>query len=424
MKHSISKKSSTGITLSISVDEQFISPYKQAVLKRLKKDLKVDGFRPGQAPDHIAIRQIGDDRVQAEVIEEVITHAYTRAVREQKLDTIASPKISLKKFVPYSEIEFEAEVATMPEIKFDHTKLRVKPKEVKAETKEVEETLAGMQKQMAERKPSEGPAKDGDELKIDFEGKRGGKPVEGAAAKDAAITIGDKQFIPGFEENLAGLKKGDKKTFDVTFPKDYHATELAGQKVEFSVQVHEIHNMIKPEINDDFATHVGKFKNLKELKADIEKTIKAQKEAQNAQEYENKVVDELIDKTKFDVPEFLLEDNEHRLQHEVEDNLKNSGMDLKKWLEIQNKTEDDFKKELRTEAERRVKLGILMRYIIEKEDIKVSDAEIDAEMERLRSQYSDPKMQEELTHGHFRDDLRNHMMTQKAVAKLVGYAKQ
>lgn len=424
MKHTVSKKTAIGITITIDVDEQFMAPYKQSVLKRLKKDLKVDGFRPGQAPDNIAMRQLGEPRVQSEVLEEVIMHAYARAVREQKLQTIASPKIEVKKFVPFTDLEFTAEVAIMPTITYDYTKLRVKPKELKIDKKEIDETLNGLRKQMAERKKSSKPIKDGDEVKLDFEGVREGQPVEGAAAKNSSLTIGEGRFIPGFEENMIGLKPGESKTFTVTFPKDYHAKDLAGQKVDFTVKINEVENLIMPKLDDSFATHVGKFKNLIELKADIEKTLKAQKEAESVQDYENEVIGELIKKVKFEVPEFLLEDNEHRLEHEVEENLKNSGLDLKKYLELQGKTEADYRKELHDEAERRVKLGILMRHVIDQENVTATDAEVDAEMERLRSQYSDPKMQEELKHGHFRDDLRTHLLTTKAVQKLTGYAKQ
>ncbi len=424
MKHTITKQTNSSATIHISVDEQFITPYKTAVLKRLKKNLKIDGFRPGQAPDHIALRELGDARVQSEVLEEVVMHAYARAVRELKLATIASPKVEVKKFVPFSELELDAEVAVMPTIGYDYTKLRVKPKAFKVDPKEMTETLQGLQKQMAERTKSTKPVAQGDEVKLDFDGVREGKPVEGAAAKNSLITIGEGRFIPGFEDNLVGLKVGATKTFTVTFPKDYHAKDLAGQKVDFTVTIHEVHNLVLPKIDDSFAARVGAFKTLAELKKDIEKTMLAQKEQQAAQDYENEVVGELVAKAKFEVPEFLLEDNIHRLEHEVEDNLKNSGLDLKKYLEIQNKTEADYHKELHDEAARRVKLGILMRAVIDKENIVVTDAEVDAELERLKQQYSDPKMQEELTHGHFRDDLRTHLLTTKAVAKLVGYAKQ
>lgn len=247
------KKAPSQVILTISIDEQFIAPYKQAVLKRLKKDLKVAGFRPGMAPDNLAEKELGEARVQADVLDEVIMHAYSRAVRDEKLETIASPKITLKKFVPYTDLEFEAEAPIMPKISFDLTKLKIKPIEAKVDKKEVEETLQAMQKQAAKKSEKKGAIANGDEVTFDFSGVREGKPVEGATATNHVLVIGSKQFIPGFEDNLVGLKKGDSKKFTVTFPKEYHAKDLAGKDVEFSVTIHKIEQIELPNMDDAWA---------------------------------------------------------------------------------------------------------------------------------------------------------------------------
>lgn len=420
--HKISQTTKTQLTLLVTADEQFMAPYKQAVLKRLKKDLKVDGFRPGNVPDKIAERELGEQRVQAEVLEEVVMHAYSRAVRELKIDSVASPKINLKKFVPYTDIEFEAEVPVMPEIKVDLAKIKVKKPEVKIEAKEVDETLENMRNQAATKSASKSAIKDGDEVKFDFKGVRKGKPVDGASATGHVLTIGEGSFIPGFEDNMIGLKTDDTKTFTVTFPKDYHAKDLAGQDVDFTVTIHEIKSVELPKLDDAWAKTVGPVQSLKELKEEIKKSLAQNKEAEAHKAFENEVLEAAVTQASFEVPESLVEEQVARLRSETEENLKNSGLDLEKYLQLQGQKPAEFDATLKTEAEKRVKLGLLLRAIIAQEKITVTEAEVEAELAHMKSHYTDPKMQEELTHDHFKDDLRNHILTTKAVTVLTDAA--
>ncbi|MEI6169415.1 MAG: trigger factor [Candidatus Saccharibacteria bacterium] len=419
------KDNKTSATLTVTVDEAFIDPYKKSVLKRLKKDLKVDGFRPGHAPDNIVVRELGEARVQAEVLEEVIDHAYSNQMREQTVESLGSPEIDLKKFVPYSELEFSATFPIMSEIKFDYSKLSVKKPEIKIDEARIDEAIETLRSQMAKRSESKKPIKNGDEVRFDFEGKREGKPVEGAAAKNHTMIIGSKTFIPGFEEELIGLKKDEEKTFDITFPKDYHASDLKNAKVEFSVKINEITNAELPTVDDEFAKNVGNKKNIKELREDIGGVLKQQDEEQSKKDYENKILEEVLLKAKFDVPEQLINQQVAQLESEMDKNLHNAGMDRKKYQQAQKITEEDMKKEVEEEANKRVRAALILRDVIKKNNIKVSDMEMQQELAKMAEQYKgDPKIQEELTHGHFQDDLRNHLLTQKAIGQLIEFASK
>lgn len=419
------KKDKASVTLTITTDGQFIDPYKQAVLKRLKKDLKVDGFRPGHAPDNIVVRELGEARVQAEVLEEVIEHAFTNQSREHKLEALGSPSIQLKKFVPYSELEFTAEVPVMPEITFDYSKLKVKRTPVKVESTKVEEAVENLRKQMAKRVATDKPIKKGDEISFDFEGKRNGKPVEGASAKNHTMIVGEGSFIPGFEENLIGLKDKAEKNFIVTFPKDYHAKDLQGAKVEFSVKINSVYEVDLPKVDDEFAKSVGGKSTVKDLKEDIEKVLTEQEQEQADKQYENQIIEEMLNKVKFDIPEQLIADQVAQLESEMDKNLHNAGLDRKKYMEMQKRTEEDLKKEVQAEADRRVRGALLLRDVIKRYDIAVSEIELEQELAKMAEQYkSDPKIQEELTHDHFKEDLRNHLLTRKAVGKLIEFASK
>ncbi len=424
IKHTITNKAKNEQTLLITVDEQFITPYKQSVLKRLKKGLKVDGFRPGNVPDNIAERELGEARVQAEVLEEVIMHAYSKIIREAKIETVASPQINLKKFVPYSELEFEAVVAVMPDIKIDLTKLNLKKPKVEVTSKEINDTLQNLADKTAAKKDSKSSIKKGDEVSFDFDGTKDGKAVEGASAKGHVLVVGEGSFIPGFEDNLIGLKTGDEKSFEVTFPKDYHAKELANQKVTFKVKINKVQTLSKTKIDDAWAKTVGPVNNLKELKAEVEKTLIQQKQADADKAYENQVLEKAIELAKLEAPESLVSEQMLRMRNETEENLKNSGLDLQKYLQLQNQKPEDFEAQLKVESEKRVKLGLVLRYIIESQKIELSDAEVENELSKLSAQYTDPKMQEELTHDYFKQDLRNHLLTQKAVTVLIEAAQK
>ena len=422
IKHTLKKNADSTAQITIEVTAEFIEPIKAATIADLKKDLKISGFRPGKMPDNIAERHLGSDYVQSHVVEAVVMRAYAQGVKAEKLETIDAPQITLKKFVPYSELEFEAKVAIMPSFGFDAKKLIVKEPVLKIDKQEVDDTLKSLQKQMAKRLPSTEPIGNGDEVKLDFEGVREGKPVEGAAAKNQTITVGDKQFIPGFEENLIGLKKGDKKEFEVTFPEDYGHKDLAGAKVVFKVQVHEVNKVELPAINDEFAQSIGAFKTLAALKLDVEKSLEAQKADQQKKQYEQQVLDNALAKIEFTVPASLIEHQVAKLKEEVNNNLSTNGLTLEQYLKIQGKTESEVDGEIDAEANKRVKIALIVRRLVDDNKLTVSERELDEHYHQMKAQYTDPQIQKEMEHEHFRDDLKNHLLTEKAVGILLQYA--
>lgn len=422
IKHEITSTKNSQVELKVELTADYLEDVKKTVVDRMKQGVKVAGFRPGKAPLNVIERHLDQNQLQAEVLEAAVARSYSDAVVAEKLETIAAPKVELKKFVPYTELEYVAVAAVMPKIDFDITKLKLKQADVRVEAKEIDETLEGLRKQAAIEKPSTEPAKLGDKVKIDFEGTRAGKPVEGAAGQNSELTLGEGRFIPGFEDNIVGLKEGEEKEFEVTFPKDYHAKDLAGAKVTFKVNLRELTAVNMPELNDELAKTLGDFKSLKDLRADIETKIKVQKMDQAEQEYEQNVLAEALKQAKFEVAPLLIDEQKHRLQHEVEENLKQSGLDVEKYLTVSGKAKDEFEKELSEEADKRVRTGLLIRQVVESNNLDVSEDEVESELEKLRMQYTDKHMQEEMTHGHFRDDLAQHLLATKARALLVQYA--
>ncbi|MEI7818953.1 MAG: trigger factor [bacterium] len=423
-KATIEKQTKAEVELKIIVSAKELQEAKAVVLAAAKKDLKVSGFRPGQAPDAIAERHLDPAKLQLDVVEKVLAATFTEAVQGHGLKTLAQPKVDVKKFVPYDELEYEAKVAILPDITYDYSKLRAKYKKAELDEAEVDMALENLQQQFAERESVDRGAKMGDEVRMDFEGVREGNPVEGAAAQNSLLVLGSGRFIPGYEEELVGLKKGDKKSFDITFPKDYHASDLAGKVVTFSVTIHEVRSVKLLELNDDFAKKVGGFQKIDQLKDDIRTNLLEGKQSEIDKAYETEVLELAVKNAKVEISELLEDEQYHDLKHEMEEKVKSSGMELDDWLEVQKKKKDDFKEELHEEARRRIGVGLIIRDVIEKQKLVVAVDEVQDQLEKMRTTYSDPEVLKHLDHDHFRNDVANRLVTQKAVDWLCSQAKQ
>jgi trigger factor len=370
-------------------------------------------------------REIGDQVIQTEVIEHTISHSYADAVRNEKLAVIGQPDVNIQKWVPYDTLEFEATVEIVPPVKLpDYKKIKKPAKKVEITEAQIDEMVEDLRRRVAKRGPALRAAEIGDEVKFDFDGRKDGKPVEGASSKNFTLKLGSGQFIPGFEEEMVGMKVGDAKTFTVTFPSDYHEKSLAGEPVEFTVTVHEVTALELPEANDEFAAEVGPFKTVKELRADIKDELTVQADNEAKREYENELLEEIIKKTDTKAPQQLVAQQIERMKMEMDQRLMQSGITTDQYLQMQNKTQAELEKELEPEAEKRVKLALVLSEVAKTEELKVDNAEIDHEIESLRKQYTDPSMQEELAGERVREDVYNHLMSTKVINKLVEYAQK
>jgi trigger factor len=233
--------------------------------------------------------------------------------------------------------------------------------------------------------------------------------------------IGSKTFIPGFEDELIGMKPDEEKTFDITFPKDYQAKELAGQKVTFKVKVHQIDEMVLPELDEKFAKEIGPFKSVEELRSDIEARIQAEKAAETERQFEDKVLEELISKSNLALPERLVAQQKARLKDDLSQRLAASGLDIDKYLGVINKSMEEIEKEMQPVAEKRVALALVLNAVGRAENISVSPEEIEAELVHLRSTHQDPAMQAELADPAILEDIHNHLLASRTIAKILSY---
>jgi trigger factor len=425
MKVSLKNISESKVVLTISADAADMAPVKKQIVANLVKDVKMPGFREGKVPVELAEKQLDPNMIQAHVLDEVINQVYTQAVVQEKLRVVASPKIEIKKFVPFTDLEYTAEVDIVGAVKLPNYKtITVKKQPVKVTEADVKEVLNRLQLQGAEYTEVERAAKDGDRVWIDFEGTDAkGEPVNGATGKEYPLALGSNTFIPGFEENLVGLKKDEEKTFTIPFPKDYGVKALQGKKVTFKVTVTKLEGTKTSEINDEFAKKMGPFKDLAHLKQDIKAQITEERERQAAQQYENDIIKSLVAKLKIEIPQALLDEQIELVDREFRQNLTYRGQTIQEYLEASEQTEEQYKEnELIPVATERIKAGLMLSEIANKEGIDVSDDEVTIRLQIMKGQYQDAAMQAELDKPEARRDIASRLLTEKTIAKLVQFA--
>lgn len=369
--------------------------WKEALDKAFKeanKKAKIDGFRPGHAPKEVFIKKYGEQALYMDAAEAVVDGAYEKMLKENEKDLedlVARPDVQVKE-INGEGVTFNFVLTMRPEVKLgDYKKINVKREEAKVTAEEIEDTIENIRHRYAEDVLKDGEIKDGDVAVIDFEGFVDGVAFEGGKGENYSLKIGSGTFIPGFEEQLIGLKSGDEKDVEVTFPEDYHAEDLKGKKATFKVKVHEVKEVKVPELDKDFFEDLGMegVDTKEKLEAKISESILTNKES----ELENKYIDELLEAaakdTEVDIPEVMIDDELERMIREYDSHLRSQGITLEQFYKFTNSDEEALKSQMRPEAARRVKHRLMLEEIAKQEKIEISDEEANKEAERLAENY-------------------------------------
>ncbi len=376
-------KSRVKLTITASA-AQFHHAF-QHELETVAKDTKIEGFRPGKAPAPKVLAQVGRQRIEASALDHALSDAYYDAMQEAKLVPVSNPKVDITEFTAPADdakddavaVTFEVEVDIVPEVTVKgYEKIRVKtPNLEEVKEADMEEVLAELRRQRARLEPAAADVKVVNDMwaEITFDGSVGGVKREDMHSDAHPVIVGKGQLIPGFEDAMQGMKAGEKKTFKITFPKDYHATELAGKEAEFTVGINELKEMVMPELNDEFAVSYGQkdFAGLKEMvKGNLEQE---RKDKQNA-DLEEAILTELLKIVKVEVPESLVEQETERVITENKERFQRMQVSWEQYLAEVKKTEDEVKADIRPQAEKNVKIGLSLGKIISEEGIDASSA--------------------------------------------------
>ncbi|MFA5009980.1 MAG: trigger factor [Patescibacteria group bacterium] len=396
--------------------------------EKVSTTIKIDGFREGKAPRDVVIAKAGEARVISEAIELAVEQFYPSAVRQENLRPIAFPKISVEKGNLNEPLEFTAEVAVLPEVVLgDYSKIKLEKRVESVGDEQVEGVLKSLQKKAVEFQEVERVAQMGDWAEIDFDGFVDGKPFEGGASKKHPLILGDKVFIPGFEEGLVGLGKGEEKDVEVTFPADYHNKDLAGKKAMFKVKMNLVKAVNYPEINDEFAKKHAGQENLEVLKADIKKYLEEEATKKAEEGVRENALLELVKVAKIDLPEEMIEQELDSMVHDLKHQAEHSGMSFEDYLKKANVNEAGLKSQWREQAEQRVRIGLALEAFRDAEKIEATEEDVEAEMKKLKEIYPQDGENIEKEYGknsNGRERLQRMLGSRKAIDRLVEMVTQ
>ena len=393
-----------------------------AAYDKKKKDIKIDGFRKGQVPYDVYVKKTGIESLYMDAIDMAVDKMYADLLSDPKTITpAATPSIDILD-INENLVEIEFTLVGSPEVKLGkYKKLGIKKEKIEVTDDEIEHELGHLKEQFAEVKNLDDKTKikEGMIAVIDFEGFKDGVAFKGGKGDNYSLEIGSHTFIPGFEEQLVGLKKGDKKEINVTFPENYHSEELKGQPVVFKVEIKEVKERVFPEFNKEFFEdlNVGGVSSLDDLKDYIKKNILAEKEHRYEDEYLFKCLDKVVENSKFEIPVEMTNDEVNRLVREFSEKLQYQGMSLDNYLKFTNSDIESFKKTLEPEANRRIGYRLMMDAIVEKEKLEVTDEELDKGLNEAAEQYGMKREEFESEIGN--KDLFKYDLLMKKAMKVV-----
>ncbi len=421
MKVTTKKLSDTSVEIKVVLDKNDLKDAEEKAIVRLAKDVKVEGFRKGKAPLDVAKKNINPNDLASVALDIAVRTTVPKAFEEAKSAPLMIPNVEVTKFVPGETVEYTATADILPEVKLgDFKKLGVKKEAVKVAEKDVKEILENIQNAYAEKKVAKKKAEMGDEVVIDFEGSLNGEKFEGGAAKDFHLGLGSHQFIPGFEEGIVGHESGNRFDLELTFPKDYHAENLAGKKTVFNVLVKQVNENIKPALDDELAKKCGPFKTIDELKADIKKNLENQGQIKADEKFKDDLVNVLVEKSKVSAPEIMIKDQIRMIKQDIEANAARQGLHFEDYLKQTGQTEEDWEKMAREVAEKRVKASLCLQVLARDEKITVDDEVVDAKINELREVYKKSKEAlKNLKDPNVRQDIKNRLTIEKTLNYLV-----
>ena len=375
--------------MNVTVEGQQWKDAVDKAFKKIAKNVKIDGFRKGHVPTGMIEKKVSLEERYAQAIEDNANEWMRDAFKELDLNPISQPQLDVKS-MSADKAELVFTFAVMPEVELGEYKgLKYEMESVEVTDDEINEEIDRMRKQYADLETVEGEAKDGDTVKIDYEGFKDGVAFEGGKAEGYNLKLGSGSFIPGFEDQLIGCKAGDEKELNLTFPEDYHAEDLKGAAVVFKVTVHEVTREVLPELDDDFAkdTNIPNVETVEDLKKTVKERLEAAKKSQAESAADEKLFEQLSENTKVDMPDVLVDDEANNQIQQMAAQIQQYGLSFSQYLQMMGKTIDDLRADYRENAEKSVKLRLALNKIAEVENLEATDEDVEEQYHDLSVQY-------------------------------------
>lgn len=386
MKVTTEKLPKSKIKLIVELEPEEVQPYLQAAAKEVSQKHPIKGFRPGSVPFEVLRNALGDIEIAEEAIHKLVPKTYVDALMEkEEIEAIGKPEITVKQVEIGKNWIYEAAVAVLPEVNLgDYKKIKEEKKAVKVEDAEIEKELETIRKMRASFTAVKREAQKGDKIIIDLDAKDDEISIDNGSQKNQEIILGEGQLVPEFESNIFGMKEGETKTFDVSFPEKFHQQDLKGRTITFVVALKGVQERILPELNDEFAKGLGKFEGIADLKSKLVENFKAEKEEKERQRVQQSLLDQVVKKATFsEFPEILMESEIHKMFHELEDGVSSMGLSMDQYLLQIKKSEEDLRKSFEPQAEQRVKSGLALREVAKVEKVEVTAEEIEEKLNQI-----------------------------------------
>lgn len=414
------EKSQIELLVEVSVEE--LTPFIQRGAENLSREIKIEGFRPGKVPFDILKQKVGEISIWEEAAKILINKQIYKIIEEHAKDKeiVGQPQVDISKIAPGNPLEYKIKLITLPEITLgDYKDLKVKADKVEVDEKEVNKVLSDLVEMRAVEKISEEVIKNGDKVLTSVNLFLDKVPVEDGQNPEVTILMGKNYFVEGFDKNLLGLKKGDKKDFSLNYPANHWQKNLAGKKVDFKIEIKEVCSRELPEVNDDLAK-IFRFKNVQELKDNLKKSIEDQKKREVDQRNELKVLDKILEKSKFgDIADDLIKSESQLMMREIEQNIISQGGKLDDYLSSIGKNYDQLMLEMMPNAVKRVKSALILKEVAKAEKMETEEKEIDEKLSALKEQYKDnSEAIKNITSPAYRAYLSNFILNQKVVENL------
>ena len=377
------------VKLEFSIEAEVFNNAIKTVYNKNAKYFNIPGFRKGKAPMNIVERYYGDEIFYEDAFNEVVPAEFEKELKENNIVAVSRPDIDVTQIGKGKDLIFTAVVQTKPEVKLGKYKgIELKKIEYTVSEEDINHELGHMQEKNARLVTIEDrPVEDGDVTVIDFEGFVDGVAFEGGKAQNHELTIGSKTFIPGFEDQIIGMKIDEEKDINVKFPEEYFSEELKGKNATFKVKLHEIKKKELPKLDDEFAKDSSEFETLKELKESIKAKLEEENKQKAKYETEDAAIKEVADKVEVDIPSGMVETEIDNMTKEVEQRLSYQGMQLQNYLQMIGKTEEEFRKGYEDEAKVSIKNRLVLEAIIKEENIQVDDATIEEKLKSMAEMY-------------------------------------
>ncbi len=416
----ITKLDKSLVELKFTVTPEEAQPYLEQASVDLQTAKPLQGFRPGKAPYEEVKRAYGEMRIWETALERIVRARYVKCVLDEKIDTIGSPAISVEQLVPGQDLKFTVTAPVMPSVvtlmNYDQPLVEKKVREIT--DADVNAAIEDIRKMRRQEVATDRATTQDDLIVIDLEIKKDNVVVEGGTTTGYRIYLNEPQYIPGFAEQLVGLKKGDTKTFELEFPKEHYQKHLAGKKADFSVTVTDVFELQLPELTEEFVKSLG-VESLKKLRELLKENLTKEAEHKADEAQEIQLLEKLVDGSKFsEVPELLVNEEVRLMFDELQRAAEQQGMEMSDYLAQLKKSADEIKLDMVPQAMRRVQTAVLIKEVGKKEKVEVSEDEVDTEIDRILSAVEDQKTREQIASPDYRDYLTIQMKNRKTLELL------